>query len=108
MEGDYQITFNISREDARRFLADLATDDAFRKDVEADPVAELGGRGITVSRDVFPDTVKLPSKKEIAHILYAGDSLHEETASPFGWLIVFVFGAMPVTTGRSPAGDAAR
>jgi len=30
-----------------------------------------------------------------------------ETASPFGWLIVFVFGAMPVTTRRSPSHDGA-
>ena len=107
MEGDYQISFNISRDDARRFLADLATDDAFRESVEADAVGELRKRGIDVAPGLVPETVKLPPKKEIAHILYAGDSVHPETASPFGLLVVFVFGAMPVTTRRSPTGDGA-
>jgi hypothetical protein len=51
--------------------------------------------------------VSLPPMREIAHLLYAGDSVLDETASPFGLLIIFVFGAMPVTMGRSPAGDGA-
>jgi hypothetical protein len=107
MEGDYQISFSISRDEARRFLAALATDDATRDAVEKDPVGQLAERGINVSAGLLPDVVRLPSKKEIVHILYAGDSLLEETASPFGLLIIFVFGAMPVTTRRSPAGDGA-
>lgn len=105
MEGSYKIDINISREDARRFLAELATDDELRTAVEEDPVAVLAKRGINVPRELLPDEVTLPSKKEIVHILYAADSLLDETASPFGLLVVFVFGAMPVIGGRSPGGD---
>jgi hypothetical protein len=107
MEGEYQIKLSISREDARKFLAALATDDELRENVEANPTEELGKRGIVVSRDLLPEEVRLPPKKELAHILYAADSLLDETASPFGLLLLFVFGAMPVTMGRSPAGDGA-
>lgn len=107
MESGYEINLSISREDARKFLAKLATDTDFRDQVADNPTEELGKVGIVISRELLPDTVSLPSKKEIAHILYAGDSMWGETASPFGWLIVFVFGAMPVTTGRSPTGDGA-
>ena len=107
MEGPYQINFSISREEARKLLADLATDDDLRDAVEADAAEALRGRGIDISEGMLPDKVTLPPKREIAHILYAGDSLWGETASPFGWLIVFVFGAMPVTGGRSSSRDGA-
>lgn len=107
MKGNYEIDINIGRDDARRFLADLATDDDLRDAVAKDPVGVLAERGINVSRELLPDEVKLPSKKEIVHILYAADSLLDETASPFGLLVVFVFGAMPVIGGRSPGGDGA-
>ena len=75
--------------------------------MQARPTEELEEVGIFISRELLPEEVILPEKKEIAHILYAGDSLWGETASPFGWLIVFVFGAMPVTTRRSPSHDGA-
>jgi hypothetical protein len=107
MEGNYNIDINIGRDDARRFLAELATNDKLRMEVEEDPVGVLAGRGINVPRELLPDVVTLPSKKEIVHILYAADSLLDETASPFGLLVVFVFGAMPVIGGRSPGGDGA-
>jgi hypothetical protein len=107
MEGDYQINFSISRDEARKFLADLATDDNVRDAVRENAAAELQKRGIVISPGLLPEAVRLPSKKEIAHILYAGDSA-VETASPFGLLILFVvFGAMPLTTSRPPAGDGA-
>jgi hypothetical protein len=106
-EARYEISLSISRENARKFLARLATEPDFRDWVEANPVDALGEEGIFISRELLPETVKLPPQKEIAHILYAGDSMWGETASPFGWLIVFVFGAMPVTAPRSPSGDGA-
>jgi hypothetical protein len=108
MEGPYQINFSISREDARKLLADLATDDDLRGAVEADAAEALRGRGIDISEGMLPDKVVLPPKREIAHILYAGDSALGETASPFGLLVlVVVFGAMPLTMRRSSAGDGA-
>jgi hypothetical protein len=107
MDGKYEIGIKISREDARKVLARLATDTDFRERLEENPVDELAELGITIPRDLLPDEVTLPPMREIAHLLYAGDSVLDETASPFGLLIIFVFGAMPVTMGRSPAGDGA-
>jgi hypothetical protein len=108
MEGNYSIDVKISRERAREFLARLATDPDFKAQVEADPNGALRELNITFDPELFPEgSVKLPPNKEIEHILYAGDSVWPESASPFGWLIVFVFGAMPVTEGRPPSGDGA-
>src|SRR5690348_17025262 len=107
MEGSYLIDLSIGRDEARQFLFDLATDDELRQAVQANPVEELGNRGIRYPRELLPDEVKLPPRKEVTHILYAADSLLDETASPFGLLVIFVFGAMPVTGGRSPGGDGA-
>ena len=109
-EGRYRVRFEISREDARKFLAELATNDDLRATIESsreNAAEELEKRQIFIDPELLPTTVKLPDKKEIAHLLYAGDSAWGETASPFGWLIVFVFGAMPVTTRRSLTGDSA-
>jgi hypothetical protein len=103
----YEIRLDITREDARKFLAELATNEDVREAVELEPVSELAARGIDISPELLPEKVKLPPSREIEHILYAADSMWGETASPFGWLIVFVFGAMPVTEGRSPSRDGA-
>lgn len=108
MSSSYRVNISISRANARKFLAKLATDPATRKAVENDPVGQLKKIGITVPKNMLPAQVKLPPEKEILLLLYAGDSAHPGTASPFGLLIVFVFGAMPVTAGRLPAGDGAR
>jgi hypothetical protein len=111
MEGRYEIEFKVSRDAARQFLAALATDEAVRASLESGPegaAAELQKLGIEIDAASLPATITLPPPKEIEHILYAGDSLVGETASPFGLLVLFVvFGAMPVTTRRSPAGDGA-
>jgi hypothetical protein len=110
MKGEYRINLNISREEARKFLFELASDDELRARIEGgrdSALEELGRRNIEVTPEILPDPVRLPPKKEIDHILYAADSLLDETASPFGLLVVFVFGAMPVTAGRTTDGDAA-
>jgi hypothetical protein len=107
MEGNYTIDVKISREEAREFLAKLATDPDFKQQVEEDPNGALRELNITFDPELFTGSVKLPANKEIEHILYAGDSVWPESASPFGWLIVFVFGAMPVTEGRPPSRDGA-
>jgi len=107
MEGNYSVDVKISREEAREFLARLATDPAFKRKVEEAPNVALRELNITFEPELFEGSVKLPPNKEIEHILYAGDSVWPESASPFGWLIVFVFGAMPVTEGRPPSRDGA-
>lgn len=107
MKGKYEIELNISREKAHEVLVKLATNTAFRNQLQEDPVEQLAKLGIKIPRDLLPPEIKLPPPREIEHILYAADNLLDETASPFGLLIVFVFGAMPVTMGPSPAGDGA-
>lgn len=109
--GEYQINLNVSREEARKFLFRLASEEELRNKFDGqrrdDALAALAAElEIDVKGD-FPETVKLPPKKEIMHLLYAADSALDQTASPFGLLVVFVFGAMPVTAGRTPGGDAA-
>jgi hypothetical protein len=104
MQGEYTITAKVSREDARKFLAELATNDELRARIEENAHEELSNLGLEVSPTLIPDTVRLPPKKEIVHLLYAADSA-VETASPFGLLILFVvLGAMPMTTAGDGAG----
>lgn len=108
MKDTYRIEANISRNAARKLLADLATKDKFRAQVENAPIETLRDFGLIVEGDELPETVTLPPKREIAHLLYTGDSVVPEDASPFGWLVLFVvFGAMPVTTSDQPAAHGA-
>ncbi|MYN30271.1 MULTISPECIES: NHLP-related RiPP peptide [Duganella] len=50
----------------RSILDKLASDDKFRTQLQADPVATLAKLGITLSADQVPDHISLPSKADIA------------------------------------------
>ena len=55
--------FDMAGQDSRRFLEKLASDDAFRAEVERDPVGALKAHGIDVDPSKVPrGGVKLPSK----------------------------------------------
>lgn len=73
-----------TQDNARKFLQRLADDDAYRAQVEKDPVGCLAEYGFKVDPAKAPASVNLPSSKEInANI----DQLGERLTSSLG--IVF-------------------
>jgi putative modified peptide len=59
-------------------LDKLASDDGFREHLLGDPVAALGGLGISISPDKIPAVRSLPSKDAIAS---DRDTLHNSLVS---------------------------
>jgi hypothetical protein len=102
----YEVKSSISRHKARELLTLLREDDAFRDEFTRNPRKILFEYRIDLSPDSLPETVSLPSKEAIGSLLDLGESIVEESASPFGFLLLFVvFGAMPMVEGAVPAGD---
>jgi hypothetical protein len=63
------IVLDLAGADARRFINDLATDDAVRRRVERDPRAALAGYGISVPAELVPDEVRLPTREQLQYLL---------------------------------------
>jgi|JI102314A2RNA_FD_contig_31_7327561_length_903_multi_5_in_0_out_0_1 putative modified peptide len=63
-----------------RFLQRLATDDAFRAQVEQDPDATLKASGIVLS--VPPHTIKLPPKADLQALLANAGTSSATTVTP--------------------------
>lgn len=105
-EGDtkIQITMTVTPSEARKFLEQLARDDAFRESVEADPLTALAGCGIQVTDKSVPKKVKLPDKTEIEKVLakvVEADELGKTGHQPHGYaLLNCVLGAMPLIDAR--------
>ena len=74
-----------TQENARKFLQRLADDDAYRAQVEKDPVGCLAEYGFKVDKAKAPARVKLPSSKEIKANI---DQLSERISSTSG---IYVF-----------------
>jgi hypothetical protein len=108
MAKRYEVKATISRRKAQELIEKLASDDEFRAKFEAKPRTVLFEHRIDVSPESLPETVTLPPKEKIRELIPVAYDLVDESASPFGFLLLFVvFGAMPVVTGARPAGDAA-
>ena len=108
MPGPYEVTLNITREDARSVMVRLIEDDEFRDRFERETRAVLAELGIDVGETTLPERVTLPDKaatQAFLDLLETG-GLDRETASPFGFaLMIHAFGAMPVLIGDRPALD---
>ncbi len=108
MAKRYEVRSSISRHTAEELINRLANDETFRKRFEANPRTVLFEHRIDVTPESLPEKVTLPPADKIKELLPVATALVDETASPFGFLLLFiVFGAMPVVTVARPAGDAA-
>jgi len=104
------ITLRITEDQAHELLKRLASDDDFRRQLEADPARVLVDYGIEISpAEAIPPSAQLASKEEIGILLAA--MMQED--DPFGrvshgaWRYhllgkVFSFGALPMI-GRGDA-----
>jgi putative modified peptide len=100
----YEISMNITPEDARALLRSLAEDDGIRERFQSNPREVLAEHGIEVDDNQMPETVILPDKQEVLLFL---DVLEQtgfsDVASAFGFaLMVFAYGAMPVLAEDRP------
>jgi len=77
-------TLRVSGAKAEEYVKKLATDDAFRTRLEADPVAALRELGIELPRGLRPGTVSLPSKEDAAKLAGANVPLPLKFAPVFG------------------------
>lgn len=64
-EGESGATRAVAKPDAMGLLQRLGEDDAFRQQMEADPVAAFAEYGIAIDRTAAPASVRLPSKDVI-------------------------------------------
>jgi hypothetical protein len=104
----YEITLNITREDARAAMVRLIEDDAFRDRFERNTREVLAEIGIDVGETTLPEQVTLPDKAATRLFLDLLETrgLAPESAAPFGFaLMIHAFGAMPVLIGDRPALD---
>ena len=109
MSNRYQVKSSITREKAQEIIQRLAEDDEFRAQFEASPRTFLFEHRVDVSPESLPETITLPPKDKIRELIPLAEDLVGPTASPFGFLLLFiVFGAMPVVTGARATGDDAR
>jgi putative modified peptide len=68
-------------------LDKLASDDKFRAQLQADPVAALAKLGITLSADQVPEEISLPSKAELADAQHELQRELETTGIMFPFLL---------------------
>jgi hypothetical protein len=109
MAKRYEVRSSITREKAQAIIRQLAEDDEIRAKFEKHPRTFLFEHRIDVTPESLPETITLPPKEKIAELIELAEELAGPTASPFGFLLLFVvFGAMPVVTGARPADDVAR
>lgn len=73
-----------SQENARKLLQRLAEDDAFRAQMEADPIAAFAEHGFTIDPAIAPRRIELPSKYEISKNI---DLLSQQIEATSGWVI---------------------
>jgi hypothetical protein len=106
----YEVTLNITREDARDVIKRLIHDEEFRAQFEAQPRETLAEVGIEVGDATLPEQVTLPDRAAMRLFLDLLETrgLASESASPFGFaLLILAFGAMPVQIGARSARDGA-
>jgi hypothetical protein len=106
----YEVTLNITREDARAVIKRLIKDEEYRAAFEANPREMLEEVGIVVGDETLPEQVVLPDRAAMRLFLDLLETrgLASESASPFGFaLMILAFGAMPVQLGADSAGDGA-
>ncbi|MRX10332.1 putative modified peptide [Pseudoduganella sp. FT25W] len=68
-------------------LDKLASDDKFRAQLQANPVATLARFGITLSADQVPDQISLPSKEELTEERHELQRELETTGIMFPFLL---------------------
>ncbi len=73
-----------TQENARKFLQRLADDDAYRAQVQKDPIGCLAEYGFKVDPAAAPKEVNLPSKADIAANI---DQLGERLTSSLGYVV---------------------
>lgn len=69
---------------ARKLLERLAEDDAFREQMQADPIAALAEYGFKIDPDIAPHKIELPSKYEISKNI---DLLSQQMEATSGWVV---------------------
>jgi putative modified peptide len=77
-------TLRVSGAKAEEFVKKLATDDAFRTRLQADPAAALQELGIALPTGLRPGRVSLPSKEDAAKLAGANVPLPQKFAPVFG------------------------
>ncbi|GAB2629509.1 NHLP-related RiPP peptide [Novilysobacter erysipheiresistens] len=73
-----------NQDNARKLLERLAQDDAFRAQMESDPITALAEHGFKVDPSIAPSKVQLPSKDEITSNI---DLLSKQLEATSGWVI---------------------
>lgn len=73
-----------NQDNARKLLDRLATDDEFRANMEADPVAAFAEYGFDVDGGITPAKVNLPSKDEISK---NSELLSKQIEATSGWIV---------------------
>ena len=102
--AEYWVAMDISRSAALRTLAELADPKSkLRRDLERNKQSArkaLAAKGIDVSYDSLPDTIKLPAPEQIATLRLQARAMVASDRRPFGFFILaVVFGAMPLVDG---------
>jgi hypothetical protein len=98
-----EVRLAISREKARQFLQDFVNDEEFRERLQREPRTVLFESRIDLTPESLPEEVTLPSPEAVSQLLELAEAMTEESASPFGFIVLFVvFGAMPIVTTPRP------
>jgi hypothetical protein len=82
--GPTRPTLRVSGAKAEEFVGKLATDDAWRARLQADPVAALRELGIELPTGLTPGTVSLPSKEKAAELAGPNVPLPQKFFPVFG------------------------
>jgi putative modified peptide len=104
-----QARTNLAPGQARQLLNRLATDDAFRTQVEQDPVGTLGAEGVTLEGDI-PESPTLPTQDEVQQMINEADASNvlgdPNNAQPHADLMLkVVVGAIPFVAAEPQEGD---
>ena len=102
--AEYWVRMDISRSAALKTLEELANPKSkLRRDLERNKQSArkaLAAKGIDVSEDSLPDTIKLPAPEQIATLRLQARAMVASDRRPFGFFILaVVFGAMPLVDG---------
>jgi hypothetical protein len=105
----YVISANITRQDARDLIVQLADDEEFREQFQQNAQQILHDKGIEVTPQSLPEEIILPPPEAIHDFLtMIEERIVEESASPFALaLLILAFAAMPVVIGDRPPPDGA-